>query len=151
MNKQFNAIWIQALNLIRENPEVSQTAYEHWIDPLIPVGLADNVLYLKMPTEVHLEIVKGMHLGAIKEAVSVASSGECDVALLDVGDPLPQSLEHTVLHEERTDDAYTLNPKYTFSSFIVGESNRLAHAAAKAVSDRFIRHCTASNSHTGSN
>ena len=49
MNTQLVSIWAQALKLIRENPEVSQTAYEHWIDPLLPVGLAENILYLKMP------------------------------------------------------------------------------------------------------
>ena len=32
--------------------------------------------------------------------------------------------------------ASNLNPKYTFDSFIVGNRNRLAHAAARAVADR---------------
>lgn len=136
MNTQLTSIWTKALSLIRENPEVSQTAYEHWIDPLLPVGLAANILYLKMPTEIHMEIVKGMHLSAIKEAVRMASTTECDVALLDFNDPLPPELEYTVTYEQRNDDALTLNPRYTFSSFIVGESNRLAHAAALAVSKR---------------
>ena len=38
--------------------------------------------------------------------------------------------------EGREDDAVTLNPRYTFDSFVVGDSNQLAHAASKAVSER---------------
>ncbi|MFH1142764.1 MAG: chromosomal replication initiator protein DnaA [Candidatus Uhrbacteria bacterium] len=37
---------------------------------------------------------------------------------------------------ERNNDDVSLNPKYTFSSFVVGKQNELAHAAAQAVSSQ---------------
>lgn len=134
MKAQLSSIWNSALKIIKE--AVSETSYEHWIEPLNPLGIDEGVFYIKMPTEVHLEIIKSMHLETIKEAVNAVSDTPLQITLVDFNEPLPACLEYKVSYNTRSDDAITLNPKYTFSSFVVGESNRLAHAAAKAVSER---------------
>ncbi len=126
-------IWNETLKLIKE--KVSETSYEHWIERLRAVGIADGKLYIKMPTELHLEIVKSMYLDEIKSAVNAASDEPLEIALIDYNEPLPDCLTVEVEHT-RTDDATTLNPRYTFSSFVVGESNKYAHAGAKAVCDK---------------
>lgn len=134
MKAQLSSIWNSSLRILKET--VSETSYEHWIEPLKPLGINEGVLYIKMPTEVHLEIIKSMHLTHITEAVNAVSDSALSVELVDFNEPVPSCLEYNVSYSTRSDDAVTLNPKYTFSSFVVGESNRLAHAAAKAVSDR---------------
>ena len=134
MKAQLSSIWNSSLRLLKE--AVSETSYEHWIEPLKPLGINEGVLYIKMPTEVHLEIIKSMHLDHITEAVNAVSDGDLRVELVDYNEPVPAYLEYNVSYNTRSDDAVTLNPRYTFSSFVVGESNRLAHAAAKAVSER---------------
>ncbi|MBR6729351.1 MAG: chromosomal replication initiator protein DnaA, partial [Clostridia bacterium] len=136
MKTQLSSIWYQALKILKEKPEVSQSAYDHWIEPLLPVGITEEAVYLKVPTELHFEIVKSMHLDAIKEAINLSADRFYSVVLLDYNEPLPAELAYSVSYPARGDDAITLNPRYTFSSFVVGDSNRLAHAASQAVSDR---------------
>ena len=134
MKAKLSSIWYQALRILKD--KVSQPAYEHWIEPLNPVGMSQDAIYLKMPTEVHLEIVKGIHLEAITEAINLVSEDFMRVVLLDYNEETPPELEYTVAFDRKGDGATTLNPRYTFDSFVVGESNRLAHAASKAVSER---------------
>ena len=134
MKAQLSSIWNASLKLLKES--VSETSYEHWIEPLKPLGIHEGILYIKMPTEVHLEIIKSMHLNNIREAVNAVAESELDITLVDYNEPVPSVLEYNVSYSTRGDDAVTLNPKYTFSAFVVGDSNRLAHAAAKAVSER---------------
>ena len=138
MKAQLSSIWYRALKILKEHSEVSPSSYEHWIEPLLPVGMSEDKIYLKMPTEVHLEIVKSMHLATISEAINQAAGGErfYRVELLDYNEDTPPELEYTVAFDRSGDEATTLNPRYTFDSFVVGDSNRLAHAASKAVSER---------------
>ncbi len=136
MKAKLSSIWYGALKLLKEKQEISQSAYDHWVEPLIPVGLTEEAVYLKVPTELHFEIVKSMYLDHIKEAVNLCADTHYNVEILDYNEPLPAELEETVTYANRTDDAITLNPRYTFSSFVVGDSNQLAHAASQAVSER---------------
>lgn len=134
MKAQMMSMWTSVLKILKES--VSEASYEHWLEPLKPLGIHEGVLYLKMPTELHLEIIRSMHLENITEAIKTVSEDVVSVELVDFNEPVPACLEYNVSYSTRSDDAVTLNPKYTFTSFVVGESNRLAHAAAKAVSDR---------------
>ena len=134
MKAQLSTVWGGALQLLKE--AMSPSSYEHWIEQLNPLGIHEGVLYLKMPTELHLEIIKSMHLENISEAVNVVSESPLKIELVDFNEPMPKCLEYHVSFGTRDDDAVTLNPKYTFSSFVVGESNKFAHAAAKSVSER---------------
>ncbi len=136
MQAQLSSIWYQALKILKDRQEVSQSAYDHWLEPLLPVGMTEDAIYIKMPTEVHLEIVKTMHYNALQEAINLAADKFYRVELLDYNAPLPAELEYSVSYTNRGDDATTLNPRYTFSSFVVGDSNRFAHAASQAVSER---------------
>lgn len=135
MNAQLSQIWYSALKILKEKPDLSNTSYEHWIEPLIPAGIRGNTIYLKMPTEIHYEIVKSMHLENIRQAIQ--SLGDYEVELLDFGDETAFADEpRAAFADEPRTSATTLNPRYTFDSFVVGESNQLAHAASKAVAER---------------
>ncbi len=134
MKAKLSYIWNESLKKIKET--VSETSYEHWIEPLNPLGIAEGKLFIKMPTEVHYEIVKSMHLDTIKDAVNLVSDEHYEIELIDYNEAVPECLAYNVSYDTRTDDATTLNPGYTFSSFVVGESNKFAHAGAVAVSEK---------------
>jgi len=134
MKAKLSYIWNEALKKMKE--VMSETSYDHWIEPLNPLGIANGKLFIKMPTEVHLEIVKSMHVDTIKEAVDLVSDEKLEIELIDYNEPVPECLAYNVSYDTRTDDAVTLNPNYTFSSFVVGESNKFAHAGAMAVCEK---------------
>ncbi len=134
MKAKLAYIWNESLKRLKET--VSETSYEHWIEPLNPLGIAEGKFFIKMPTELHLEIIKSLHLDAIREAVNVVSEESYEITLVDYNESVPSCLEYNVSFDTRNDDALTLNPKYTFSSFVVGESNKFAHAGAMAVCEK---------------
>ena len=63
-----------------------------------------------------------------------ALPGNGMVAPVANGQPLPRPASHAQPSDQRPGQA-RLNPKYTFETFVIGSSNRFAHAAAVAVAE----------------
>ena len=134
MEAKLSYIWNEALKKMKE--VISETSYEHWIEPLIPLGIANGKIFIKMPTELHLEIINSMHIDTIRETIGLISDEKYEIELINYNEPTPECLAYKVSYDTRTDDAVSLNPNYTFSSFVVGESNKFAHAGAMAVCEK---------------
>ena len=134
MKAKLAYIWNESLKKLKEI--VSETSYEHWIESLMPLGIAEGKFFIRVPSEMHYEIVKSMHLDTIAEVVDLVAGEKYEYVLVGDKEPIPDCLAYNVSYDTRTDDAVTLNPNYTFSSFVVGESNKYAHAGAMAVCDK---------------
>ena len=94
---------------------------------LAPVrrSLGDVVGY---PVQVRIVIATGAALPRIDLGTTAASTNQPD----DDGNPGERAVQLDLSSAMRMG---MLNPKYTFARFIVGSSNRLAHAACLAVAD----------------
>jgi chromosomal replication initiator protein len=107
---------------------VGDSTYEIWIAPLEVKAFEGTVLLLKAPPATQAWVAK--RFGRILERCARAVTGE-EIQVAIEGGGAPE--EATVANLDRPRD--TLNPRYSFDQFIIGDGNRLAHAASLAVAE----------------
>jgi chromosomal replication initiator protein len=115
---------------------LNETTYRTWFDHVEGLELNDDEFVLAVPNDFTRDWIEGHFVGLIRAAVGDATGTERQIQL-DVreapGEPAPAPVE---AHRRETLGAGAgLNSKYTFDSFVIGSSNRFAHAAALAVAE----------------
>ena len=125
-------VWGKALELMTE--KLTETAINTWLSDAEAVDLSENRLVIVCPSDFKKQVIETRFLGVIKEVLFDLFAEQFDVVLFlkEEEEALTQFLgkQHpdALFEEERTDSG-TL----TFSTFVVGNSNKFAHAAATAV------------------
>ena len=142
MTVDLKEFWKEALKIIETG--TSFVTYEVWISSLEPVDIADNSLIMVSPTTMAVNVIKNNYLDLVRHAVNKVNPNITDVYVMPAGE-LSEYLKTKVLpageaaaaeHPDGSNlEPPLFNPKYTFDNFVVGKSNQLAHAAAKAVAD----------------
>ena len=123
---------------------VTPAAWQTWIEPL-DSSIDAGSLRLVAPTDFHFRWVGDRYLPALQEAAMDTLGLEVELSVVPAvvpseSEPLPSPQPHQAsLPIDTVDPARNptsdprLIPKYTFDNFVVGQSNRFAHAAALAV------------------
>ena len=128
MPDELETIWDAVRSELRR--DVGDFTFHIWLEPLEPAGCDQGTLYIRAPEHIR-SWVRDRYTNLLRNAVRAA--GLTAVELVDEdwagpeGTPLPPIAAHA--------EAHGLNPKYTFEQFVIGDGNRLAHAAALAVSE----------------
>ena len=126
--------WDDIVEQVRENAELTDVSYRTWILPLIPVSLSNkNVLTLYFPGDsLAASYVEKRYSPFLHYAVGEKTGLDCTLKFVTSREDYqetaaaPARREYTVAN---------LNPRYTFDSFVVGQNNKLAHAASLAVAE----------------
>ncbi len=157
-----NDLWKRCGVTLRE--QVSDATWRTWLQGLNPEAYDGDLLVLSAPSSIIRERVENRFLDLIAAAATDVASHEVKVRLdlgpMSVADPLPLTSlldqEHTspnasnapdqgdnrsgrsgsrraAAAEDR--DVGSLDARYTFDAFVIGSSNRFAHAAAQAVAE----------------
>jgi len=128
-------VWSQALERLR--PEVGGDALELWLKPIKPGQLQDGVLDLAVPNKFFSEKIEAQFQARIQAVLREITGENLALRLQVAAAPGAQSRPPETTGGPRPappDFPVTdLNPRYTFSTFIVGTSNRFAHATAEAI------------------
>jgi chromosomal replication initiator protein len=128
-------LWDKTLELIKV--ELTEVSFNTWLKAIQPVSLSDNTFTLSIPDDFTKGILEARYLTLIKNALKQVSSTYYDIKLV-IGTEDKEAIQ---AEEKRQDKAAeeqsnsSLNPKYTFDTFVIGNSNRLAHAASVAVAE----------------
>ncbi|AZO93600.1 chromosomal replication initiator protein DnaA [Halocella sp. SP3-1] len=155
--EELEHIWQETLNKIKE--KLSNPSFNTWFSDTKPVHLTENNhLLIKVPNNFIKDWLEQRYLALIGEIIFSLTKNKCTIKFLT-----PEELEKEMNKinsqtnsESKTDyknrdannnknktpdiknnntDFAGLNPKYTFDTFVVGNSNRFAHAASLAVAE----------------
>lgn len=139
MNAHPKEIWEKTLNIIKG--ELTEVSFNTWIKSITPISIENDSVKLSVPNDFTRGILNSRYKDLIVNALKLITSKKYNIEFLIVSEealdmeeqkPKKESKSKIVVNDEMST---MLNPKYTFDSFVIGNSNRFAHAASLAVAE----------------
>ena len=146
-------IWQQTLSLVEQ--EMIRPSFDTWIKVLSPLSFENGVFEIGTHRQIVKEWVETRYLSMIRKAMETVLNQPVLITLSIIPPDATQAQENptppivpasqTSVFSKQTvvssspiridENPSPLNPKYTFDSFVIGNSNRFAHAASLAVTE----------------
>ena len=134
-----NNLWEKTLNIIKS--ELSEVSFNTWIKSCQPISMSNTSIKISVPNSFTQDILNKRYKDLVANSIKAVCSKLYDiefVILSDASDKENSKIKSDkptrsiIVNDEMSS---TLNPKYTFNSFVIGNSNRFAHAASLAVAE----------------
>ncbi len=140
-------IWNDTLAVVRS--ELNTPTFKTWFEHTAPLGVIDDRLVVSVHNDFARDWLESRYSGLLRSALAQVAGSPLDVTFTvpGDGDAPGQSVDSQAapeiivdldeVEQQRVKEATEgdFNPKYTFDSFVKGESNRFAFAAAQAVAE----------------
>ncbi|MBD3180483.1 MAG: chromosomal replication initiator protein DnaA [Candidatus Latescibacteria bacterium] len=125
---------------------VNAQTFQTWFEPMKISGFTGDTLIIEGPNPFFIDWVYEHHIDKIRKASRAIIGTDVDVEFTASGSharveqpAVTNSYSPPAEQAPRNCNSIKLNDKYTFEEFVVGEGNRLTHAAAKAVAEKPAR------------
>jgi len=147
-------VWAQVLDVVRS--ELNTPTFKTWFEHTAPLELSDSSFVVAVQNDFARDWLESRYAGLLKSALNevtgqnltlrfmvspeLAASGTDSAAppsskdTSGVPEVFPE-MEDRERQRVREAELGEFNPKYTFDSFVIGASNRFAHAASLAVAE----------------
>lgn len=140
MKEQIQLIWDQTLSVIRQ--ELNTPTFKTWFENTKPVAIERDNFVISAPNLFAKQWLESRYSGLINASIKRVLDQNFQVVITveeKEGEPSSEKVSPppmpTKTRSTRPHETPLLNPKYTFDSFVIGSSNRFAHAAALAVAE----------------
>ena len=140
METELKELWEKTLNIIKG--ELTEVSFNTWIKSCEPLCISANTIKISVPNSFTQDILEKRYKDLVINSIEAACSKTYNLEFL-IASEIQEAEEKK--EKETTKDSIavtvndemssTLNPKYTFDSFVIGNSNRFAHAACVAVAE----------------
>src|SRR6056297_522894 len=147
--EEMEHIWNQTLNEIKD--KLSNPSFKTWFSNTKPVDMQDNILLIKIPNDFIKDWIETRYNQLITNVIQNLTDTNLKCRFYteeDLKDKEKKEGKNTKQYEKENPEKKlekekkkeyninkNLNPKYSFDSFVVGNGNRFAHAAALAVAE----------------
>jgi len=137
-------VWSRAVQQLSADPQLS-AQNRSFLRLVKPLAVVEDNVFLAVAEDFTKNYVESTIRGPITEALSEVLGREVRIAVTvdasvtpppvpEVPDEVPAKPTSRSSAPAHSDDPH-LNPRYTFDTFVIGPSNRFAHAAALAVAE----------------
>lgn len=144
METDLKKLWENTLNIIKG--EMSEVSFNTWIKSCEPISISSNTIKISVPNVFTQDILEKRYKDLVINSIYSACSKQYNVEFLTESeiqeansdkptDSSEQNHKDSMSITVSDEMSSTLNPKYTFDSFVIGNSNRFAHAASLAVAE----------------
>lgn len=123
-------VWEKTLESIASL--LSKPSFETWFKPTKPISKDGNILTIEVPNDFAREWLESRYAPLLTSTVRDLIEEEVELRFVT---PEKNESVKVAASTPQPVQPSSLNPKYTFESFVVGESNRFAHAASLAVAE----------------
>lgn len=126
----FTEGWNIICDYLRQEKKIGEVAYKTWFSRTVPVGIdfEKGIITLTVPNEFHRNTLIRGYLSKLEEAYE-AVLGTNFETIITIPEDNEKQKENQFGYETSVDTGY----EFTFDTFIVGSSNKFAHAASLAV------------------
>jgi chromosomal replication initiator protein len=138
MQATVEKIWTKTTKQIRTL--LNTETYNLWFSSVQPVSLNQSSITLEVPNEFSEVWLKDNYLELLQDALAQASGRKLNikfkVAAVGNGAASAPAKARKPAPRKATDGNLMFNPRNTFETFVVGNNNSFAHAAAMAVAQQ---------------
>lgn len=144
MDAELKELWEKTLNIIKG--ELSEVSFNTWIKSCEPISMSSDTIRISVPNAFTQEILEKRYKDLVANSIRAICSKLYNIEFLiaseiqNTEEEKSEKQSNKKIKEDTkvivSDEMNTnLNPKYTFDSFVIGNSNRFAHAASLAVAE----------------
>ena len=137
-------IWKNTLEDIKN--KINLPTYKAWFEHITPLSLKKNCLTVSVGSSFAKEWLESRYSNLLSDSIKKVINGSCKIKIVATPDSLEsteryydeyigESIESSDFPNKKIKNS-TFNTKYTFDTFIVGNSNRFACTASLAVSEK---------------
>lgn len=139
MDADLKNLWEKTLDIIKS--ELSEVSFNTWIKSCEPISISSDTLKISVPNSFTQDILDKRYKDLVANSIKAVCSKLYNIEFVIASEAyIKEDIKKTektpsksiVVNDEMSS---TLNPKYTFNSFVIGNSNRFAHAASLAVAE----------------
>ncbi|MGI6235825.1 MAG: chromosomal replication initiator protein DnaA [Christensenellales bacterium] len=145
MLTQLREDWQKTLDILKT--ELNEASFDTWLKKTQVVTKYDQTFVIAVPNGFAKDWLESHYSSLIKNTLQLVTAEEVDIEFV-----LPQAngeINYLTPHSKEKNQeinaiknppamnghSFHFNPKYTFDSFVIGNSNRFAHAASLAVAE----------------
>ncbi|MFR2666731.1 MAG: DnaA N-terminal domain-containing protein, partial [Clostridium sp.] len=131
METDLKELWEKTLNIIKG--ELTEVSFNTWIKSCEPISISSNTIKISVPNSFTQDILEKRYKDLVINSIEVACSKTYNLEFLiaseiqdaeELEEKTKQPKKDNMTVVVNDEMSSTLNPKYTFNSFVIGNSNR---------------------------
>ncbi|MBP1744274.1 MAG: chromosomal replication initiation protein [Firmicutes bacterium] len=140
MSAHLQETWEKTINILKG--EITEVSFNTWIKSITPLSMDNSTIKLGVPNDFTKGILSSRYKTLIENSLKMITSKKYNADFVIASEDVMEETIRSTSRPQRIRESQseempttTLNPKYTFDSFVIGNSNRFAHAASLAVAE----------------